>query len=513
MSPEPPSRREQLATVAGHLIELLEPLASVNGSAAREHEHGGSPDEETRSILATIQALMTVLHPGRPLFAAFHDGQVHNPLGAGAYACEQDVVGPLLLALANDEVKVKPLSSGSSSRQQQQQQQDEEASSTEASSSPAGAAAPAPVGRLPMATRPIVIHAGAQPNNSPHVGTLTVFCLAFSLAGALRDRLRLLPEEEGHRGRDRDGPPVPDVSVEITFVDTAPVKGQGCEVEGVSYQRSYRDVVPSELESHLADYNEVFEFCSAQSGGIPFKTKFQSDFFAPRKGPGEAVSVSSSVSPLVEYIVSHRRRLGPQLSPKYHAIALRAACPVPGCALAEKHGVLNDYGTPGQIAFNCPSHGRHVISLSRPEDVARLEANAPTRNLIRSMVHLLDHTTHHVCITGADYAGMYQEAFLYRTLAEWSASTGRALGRTPHNFYAPQIVDWSGAKLSKTLYVCDGGYDGLELRLWDEINSCVVANPRKLFRAGFSVDYMKNVLDGESAITLAPRSATLPKYH
>lgn len=175
--------------------------------------------------------------------------------------------------------------------------------------------------------------------------------------------------------------------------------------------------------------------------------------------------------------------------------------------------MLNDYGTPGQIAFNCPSHGRHVISLSRPEDVARLEANAPTRNLIRSMVHLLDHTTHHVRITGADYAGMYQEAFLYRTLAEWSASTGRALGRTPHNFYAPQIVDWSGAKLSKTLYVCDGGYDGLELRLWDEINSCVVANPRKLFRAGFSVDYMKNVLDGESAITLAPRSATLPKYH
>lgn len=25
-------------------------------------------------------------------------------------------------------------------------------------------------------TRPIVIHAGAQPNNSPHAGTLVVFC-------------------------------------------------------------------------------------------------------------------------------------------------------------------------------------------------------------------------------------------------------------------------------------------------------------------------------------------------
>ena len=37
-------------------------------------------------------------------------------------------------------------------------------------------------------------------------------------------------------------------------------------------------------------------------------------------------------------------------------------------------------------------------------------------------------------------------------------------GRTPHILYAPLVVDWSGAKLSKSLYVRDGGgYGGMEL--------------------------------------------------
>lgn len=76
---------------------------------------------------------------------------------------------------------------------------------------------------------------------------------------------------------------------------------------------------------------------------------------------------------------------------------------------------------------------------------------------------MLDTRTHHVRITGSDYAGMYQEALLYRPLAGWSRATGLAAGRTPHIIYAPLIVDWSGAKLFKSLYVRDGGYQAMEL--------------------------------------------------
>lgn len=116
---------------------------------------------------------------------------------------------------------------------------------------------------------------------------------------------------------------------------------------------------------------------------------------------------------------------------------------------------------------------------------------------------------------------MYQEVFLYRPLAAWSAATGLAAGRTPHILYAPLIVDWSGAKLSKSLYVREGGYEAMKVfgtdglcsfarlksqfvdddaeglrRIWQEVQGWL-EDPRKLFRT-FSVDYLKRIiLDGE----------------
>lgn len=105
---------------------------------------------------------------------------------------------------------------------------------------------------------------------------------------------------------------------------------------------------------------------------------------------------------------------------------------------------------------------------------------------------------------------MYQEMFLYRPLSAWSAATGLAAGRTPHILYAPLIVDWSRAKLSKGLYVREGGYKAMELfgdglcsyarlksrfggtgaeglsRIWEEVQGWV-ADARKLFRT-FTVE-------------------------
>jgi hypothetical protein len=304
---------------------------------------------------------------------------------------------------------------------------------------------------------------------------------------------------------------LPDVSVKITFVDTAPVDGQGCQVEGIHYQRSYRDF-PGALGTYMDDYKEVIYFLSVWSD-IPYTIAFQSDFFSQH-----------SVPKLLQYVISHRNVLGPQLSPKYGSLALRAACPVKGCSLAEKHGRLNLYNdVDNTVTFHCPEHGPHTISILEPTEVACLEANAPTRNLIRSMSHLLDNNTHHVRITGADYAGMYQEVFLYRPLAAWSAATGLAAGRTPHILYAPLIVDWSGAKLSKSLYVREDGYEAMKLlgtdglcsyaqlkaqfggngaeglrRVWDMMRGWL-ADPRKLFRS-FSVDYLQRVILEEGQI-------------
>ncbi|KAI0397744.1 hypothetical protein F5Y17DRAFT_413348 [Xylariaceae sp. FL0594] len=212
---------------------------------------------------------------------------------------------------------------------------------------------------------------------------------------------------------------------------------------------------------------------------------------------------------LVRYIVSERRTLGPQLSPTHQLLALRAACPVAGCGLSEKTGLFNVYtddggvggaddtytngtqgsnGSPdeglcnGTVTFHCPHHGPYTLRLSSAIDVARLEADVPTRNLLQSMTHLLDTSTHHVRVTSADYAGTYQETLVYRPLAAWSAAMSERrfrthknttprlaataaaalVGRTPHILYAPLIVDWSGSRFSKSLYMHGGTHGYLE---------------------------------------------------
>ncbi|KAH6641174.1 hypothetical protein F5144DRAFT_527412 [Chaetomium tenue] len=502
------SRPIDRATAARDLVALL--THEEQKPASSKSSGGTSPVSGRREVLSAIESLLRTLNPGQPLYAAFHDGLVHDPLGGGSYAFRDDLIKPLLEGLVHDEAL--NLDAYSEARL---------------------------ADNIP--SRPIVIHAGAQPNNSPHCGTLIVFCYAFAVARAMRDRMRAMA---AHSQAVFQPPPV---SVNITFVDTAPVKGEGLEIDGIHYQKSYRDT-PSASATWTGDYHEVLSLLSRWSD-IPVTTTVQSDFFS-----------NPFMPQLLNYFITNHRTLGRQLSPKYGTLALRAACPIPGCGLAEKHGRLNQYttnttttpNTPAAITFNCPHHGPHTLTLPTTPNLSsalalsRLEANAPTRNLLRSMSHLLDTATHHVRVTGADYAGGYQEAMLYRPLAEWSqwrAVTGEGVtgggvtgvngggvnGRTPHILYAPLVVDWSGAKLSKSLYVREGGYEGMRVlgteglgsyrvlkrgvvgnggdgvvagdeeglrRIWEEVGRWV-ADPRKLFRC-YSVEYLRRVVvEGE----------------
>ncbi|KAJ5097125.1 hypothetical protein N7456_007846 [Penicillium angulare] len=543
--------------------------------------------EET---LSAIKTLIPTLTPNRPIFASFHDGQVHNSLGGGSSAFHTDAIAPILRALIIDEELAKD-------RMGSHHEEGNWSIHLGESS------------RLP--SRSIIVHAGAQPSD-PHVGTLVVFCYAFALARKIR-----------HRMQAAAGKTVLDpsrVSVQITLIDTASAKEQKTEIGGIQYQRSHRDT-PGMLDTHMGDCKQIISLLSKWTG-IPVNIDSQWDFFS-----------NPAIPSILRYIVDNRSLLGHQLSPKYgthiqtirfgqhvkdlkyldsfisemgrahipwqdlalddgisirefrqryndirslitgrevptnnhipfsdhvdmvetslkiiaklegqqgvrtlylaspYKLGLRAACPHPGCWITEKYGRLKMYTRSGlndekdalfstvedAITFQCPYHGPHTICISKPAEVVRLEANTPTRNLIRSMCQLMDTEKHHVRVTGADYAGVYQEMFLYRPLAIWSAATGLAIGRTPHIMYAPLIVDWSGAKLSKSSYVRDGGYETMRMfgteglwsfaclnrqfdgdeeeglrRVWEEVKMWL-EDPKKLFRT-FSVEYLQRVI-------------------
>lgn len=141
---------------------------------------------------------------------------------------------------------------------------------------------------------------------------------------------------------------------------------------------------------------------------------------------------------------------GPHLSPTTGRLAIRAPCPHQECGLADKHGVNNQYHIEGRVVFLCPNHGEYCIDLDSPTGIECLEFNTPLRNLIRTKIAGNDIGRSWILCTGSDYAGFYQEQFTWRLLS--------CPKEAPIIFYAPQILDWSGAKLSKSLYVKQDAY-------------------------------------------------------
>jgi hypothetical protein len=206
--------------------------------------------------------------------------------------------------------------------------------------------------------------------------------------------------------------------------------------------------------------------------------------------------------PTLDSIILNRSFFASRLSPETQKLGLRAPCPT--CGLAKKHGLTNRYTQSQKIVFTCPHHGEFEIDLDSPDQIRRLEMNTPLRNLIRVLICSEDERTSWILCTGGDYAGFYQEQLLYRLVEQKP--------EFPVIFYAPLILDWSGSKLSKSLYVKEGAYrylveaglaymldvrillnaeSGCEA-LYEEVSSWV-REPYKLFRS-YSLEYLHRAL-------------------
>lgn len=171
---------------------------------------------------------------------------------------------------------------------------------------------------------------------------------------------------------------------------------------------------------------------------LPMYTRGQSD-----KGSLSTMNHSTDAN------ITHHDGIG------YHPLG--AACPVEDCGLSDKAGVCNRYLEDDSILFHCLAHGDFAISLYDPQQAARLELNTPMRNLLRNRLFGTDPAAHWIQVIGADYAGFYQEQLLWQPLA----AADMPLEKLPLIVYSPQILDWSGAKISKSLYVEPSAYSYL----------------------------------------------------
>ncbi|CAG8714999.1 5930_t:CDS:2, partial [Ambispora leptoticha] len=253
----------------------------------------------------------------------FHDNEVHHPLGGGSYVFKKKYVDYILSLSPKSDIKVS---------------------------------------------------IGAQPNGSPHFGTITTFSLAFSLAQQLKNN-----------GKN--------IMVVLELVDTA--ISENYSFDNIRYQKSL--AYTKEIDKHVGHYQELLEKLSSYSG-IDFEIRGQSEFNSHRKIPE-----------VVSKIIQEKEKVGSLLSPESKVIALRVACPQ--CGLADKHGKKNIYAGNDAVISFCPEHG--VIYSEDNQDVA------VPYSWIR--------------VTGGDYAGTYQEQILYKG----AAILGTDITILPFIIYSP----------------------------------------------------------------------------
>jgi hypothetical protein len=277
-----------------------------------------------------------------------------------------------------------------------------------------------------------------------------------------------------------------DVLISLDMVDTAP--SEKVNIDGIIYQKSQRHT--KEMDNYMEDF-EVIMASLNKYLGVRYRTRTQAEFL---NDPAVVVALRK--------ILDQRHELERPLAPESRCLGIRLTCPVDECGLADKHGLRNRYeGT--MIKFYCPRHGEYSVDTSDIEEVPRLEFNTPLRNILPSLIFANDEISDWVRVTGTDYAGYYQEQLLWRHIPDSPAII----------IYAPLVLDWSGVKISKSLYVCEGGYDYLRLQgleyclsfkrfqeeqkdlhvLFNEVNSWV-DNPSKSFRS-YSHEYIHGIFE------------------
>ena len=269
----------------------------------------------------------------------------------------------------------------------------------------------------------IVISVGAQPNSSPHFGTLAVFSLAFSLAKAIKEK-------------DNKN-----VSVLFEVVDTAP--SETIEINAIKYQKDLKD--SSKTVEFMEEFEEILDYFSKKSN-IKYSIRKQKEF-----------NNQKEIKEILTKIVSKKDEVRYLLDPKHGRLRMRCGCPL--CNLVDKDGVNTSIN--GKIIKSfCPYHGEYLVDYTT--ESYKVEYNTPLRNLVRAIMYgIINESSNYdyeiIRVTGGDYAGFYQEELLYKV----ASIIGYEADKLPMIVYCPQILDWSGAKLSKSLYVKHGAYEDL----------------------------------------------------
>lgn len=301
-----------------------------------------------------------------------YDGKNYNPLGGASYIFKDDIINYILMKSKKNKIKIS---------------------------------------------------IGAQPNLSPHLGTLTTIILSFLFA----KQIKIVSDKE--------------VEVLYEIIDTAPSETK--IINGLKYQKSLRDT--QKMDDFMAEYIEILEYLKNKLN-VKYTIRYQKEF-----------NLQKEIPIILGKIIDNREYIAKHLDPKNSRLKIRSSCPE--CGLSDKDSINVKFKNK-DIIFNCPFHNEYKVNFEKESQ--KLEYNFALRNLIRTILYSKINNDKNydyeiLRITGSDYAGFYQEELNYKLIS----ALGYDVSKLMTLFYAPLITDWSGAKLSKTLYVEEGAYNYL----------------------------------------------------
>lgn len=325
----------------------------------------------------------------------------------------------------------------------------------------------------------VYFHPAAQPNSHPHMGTVTTLILTFALAKKLREVAEIEPE------------------IHFWGLENAP--GELIEVDGRTYYRALsrtRQDGRSKSDFYLESFRDLL-FRLAELSGESFRIYNYRDFQAKKR-----------VRELYLKLIACEAELAPLLCPSEKRFKLRSACPV--CGFAEKLGgkVIWRSSDGMEIRYlnTCFEHGSFETSLS-PDSTDEFDINTPARALVREAIYIErvnKNGGHNMMSDGGDWSH-------YGSInMECLHALGYKIPDMPMRFFAPVILDWSGAKLAKSAQVGCGAYRNLPQHfvnyaefksrygpaaidfLYRQV-SFWLNNPKRIFR-NYSVAYMAKIL-------------------
>lgn len=330
----------------------------------------------------------------------------------------------------------------------------------------------------------IKLYISAQLNSYPHIGTLVNFMSAFALAKQITANFGIK------------------TIIHLDLLEN--VTGEEVIINGNKYYKSLKNTIGEDgvslSEKYFPYFLDILEKLKILDD-IEYETQFFEDY-------QKEIDVRDA---LLE-IMNNRDIIGNVINPKDGEIYLRFPCPK--CGLIDKHNINKkiEYIDKEKIVLSniCPYHGEHQIEISKNSNQF-FDMNVPLRYITKALYLIRkDHNnnTLSIIVDGGDWAGMWPLRIYMEPLIKLGYSD------VMNVVYTPTILDWSGSKLSKRIYVGSKSYKeylkeglidyskfytqygkiGFE-RLHNEVNSWV-AEPKKFLR-DYTIEYIDLILRGD----------------